>query len=583
MVRRLGLVLVLESEKERFMRNHPGMLNLYSPIIPRFGTLLTVFALLHIGLTASLRADDEPTATQQEADLSLGLHVRVLERDLTSRDYRDVVDNMIPTDLEAEWERVATPDNHVTFLKKHGGKEKVYANRELKAAYEKRVQLANRFLKLMRAAYRNRGVKRAPFDQDDELETLFREASQSATGGDAAPEISVRVVMPAAGSERQWPRFRGPSGQGTAIETEFPSTWSQTENVAWRAKLPGVGNSSPVIWDDRLFVTAASEDGSQRLLLCYRRTDGQKLWERAAPAASAQEKLYWKNTYASSTPVTDGENVIVFFGNSGLVCYDMDGQLKWQQTIGPFPTMHGPGTSPVMYKNKVIFIQYQNRGQSQFVAFDKNTGDELWHPERPHRTCWSTPVVLRVGDHDELVYNGSHQVVGYNPETGEELWQVSGSTAESIPTIVVGGGLIFSASGRNGPTMAIRPGGSGDVTETHVVWQNRRGAPHVPSPVYYRERLYFVNDTGIVTCLNAMTGRTLWQKRLRGRFSMSPIEADGKLILTNEVGNTYILEAGDEFSLLAENDLAEPILATPALLGGRLYFRARSELICVGQ
>jgi outer membrane protein assembly factor BamB len=197
--------------------------------------------------------------------------------------------------------------------------------------------------------------------------------------------------------------------------------------------------------------------------------------------------------------------------------------------------------------------------------------------------CWSTPVVLRSGERDELVYNGSHHVVGYDPETGEELWRCAGSSREAIPMIVVGGGLLFSTSGRNGPTLAIRPGGDGDVTETHVQWKSLRGGPHVPSPVYYEGNLFIVNDTGIVTCLNASDGTLKWQDRLKGRFSMSPVEAGGLLIMTNEDGLTYVLRAADHFEILGENDLGEPNLATPAVLGGRIYFRTASNLICVAE
>jgi outer membrane protein assembly factor BamB len=306
------------------------------------------------------------------------------------------------------------------------------------------------------------------------------------------------------------------------------------------------------------------------------------LWEYVAPTPSAKESLYMKNTFASSTPVCDGERVIVFFGNSGLVCVDRDGHQQWHVDLGTFRTMHGPGASPVLYKDRVICIQFQNSGKSLFAAYDKRTGKPLWKHEPENATCWSTPVVLRVGDHDELVYNGSHVLAGYDPDTGKELWRVSGTSREAIPTVVVGGGLLYSASGRNGPTMAIRLGGKGDVTETNVVWRNPRGGPHVPSPLYHDGRLYIVNDTGIATCLGAADGRTVWQNRLRGRFSMSPVEANGRILVTSEEGRSTILKAGDKFEVLAENELGEQVLATPALLGGRLYFRTASHLWCVG-
>jgi outer membrane protein assembly factor BamB len=308
-----------------------------------------------------------PAVAQEATDpYPLGLELRVLARDLTSDEYHEVLETMIPTDLAAEWQRVATPDNHITFLEKHGGKDKVLADPRLKAAYEERVRIAEQFLDLMREAYKKRN-QRPPFEPV-EVERLLTRAGERAVAADPELSVPVRVVMPAPGAERQWPRFRGPTGQGTAIETDFPLTWSDTENVVWKSKLPGKGSSSPVVWDDRIFITAASEDGRERLLLCYSRDTGDLVWKQAAPRPPESERLYWKNTYASSTPVTDGERVIAFFGNSGMICCDMDGSLQWHQPLGPFITTHGPGTSPVLYKDKVILIQYQNRGDSVFVA-----------------------------------------------------------------------------------------------------------------------------------------------------------------------------------------------------------------------
>ncbi len=526
-------------------------------------------------------AQNRTAAEKPDGPYPLSRELQVLERDLSSPEYREVLPTMIHTDLAAEWQRVGTPDNWLLFLEQHGGEAKVQGDPALKAAYEKRRQIADRFLALMRAEYAKRKLK-PPFDDAKELERVLREAGRSVSD-DVAPAVPVRVVLPAPGAERYWPRFRGPTGQGSAAGTTFPMHWSPTENIAWQVELPGRGNGSPVVWGEQIFVTSENESRTGRLLLCFNRSDGQLLWKREAPQPEQTEKLYWKNTFASSTPVTDGQRVIVFFGNSGLVCWDMDGNLQWHRPLGPFTTTHGPGTSPVLYRDRVIFIQDQNRGDSVFVCLDKRTGELLWQRPRPRAMCWSTPVVLRVGDHDELVYNGSYHVIGYDPDTGEEIWRAEGTTREAIPTIVVGGGLIYSASGRNGPTMAIRPGGRGDVTKTHIVWKTVRGAPHVPSPTYYDGRLYMVNDTGIMTCLDARNGETVWQKRLRGRFSMSPIEAGGKLLLTNEDGRSYILATGPEFQVLAENELDDGVLATPALVEGRLYFRTTGRLLCVAE
>ena len=376
--------------------------------------------------------------------------------------------------------------------------------------------------------------------------------------------------------------MRGPDGQGTTFDTDLPLHWGPNENVVWKVDIPGRGNSSPVVWDDRIFITTASADGKERKIVCYARPDGKLLWQASAPASAARESLYTKNTFASSTAVTDGQRVIAFFGNGGLLCVDFDGHQQWHVDLGLFPTMHGPGTSPVLYKDEVICIQYQTLGKSLFAAFDKRTGARLWQQERENAACWSTPVVVRIGDRDQLIYNGSGLIAGYEPDTGKELWRVTGTSREAIPTVVVGGGLLISASGRNGPTMGIRPGGRGDLTETNIAWRNLRGGPHVPSPLYYEGRIYIVNDTGIATCIDAMDGRTVWQHRLRGRFSMSPIVAEGRILVTSEEGRSTIFQAGDTFQVVAENDLQEPVLATPALLGGRLYFRTASHLLCVG-
>lgn len=523
-----------------------------------------------------------PNAESVDDPDALSLELQVLSRDLTSDEYRAVLPTMIPTDLEAEWERVGTPDNYLLFLEKHGGKEKVLADPRLKAAYEKRVKIADAFLSLIREAYKKRD-RNPPFDEPGRIEPVLRKAGARKNDGNANAMTPVRVVMPAPGAERQWPRFRGPTGQGNAVDTDFPLRWTATENVLWSSPIPGRGHGSPIIWDDRIFLTTASTDGNERSILCIGCNDGRQLWKYDAPKPERPEKLYSKNSYASGTAVTDGKLVVAFFGNSGLVCVDVDGNEKWRKDLGVFATMHGPGTSPLLYKDKVIVIQYQNQGDTLFAAYDKNTGRELWKHARENAMCWSTPVVLRIGERDDLVYNSSHHVIGYDPETGEERWRASGTTREAIPTLVAGGGMIFSTSGRNGPTFAIRPGGTGDLTESAIAWQAVRGGPHVPSPVYFENRLYIANDTGIITCLNAENGKTVWQKRVGGRCSMSPVEVGGKILVTNEDGKTYVLKAGDNYELIAENDLGEATLATPAVLDGRVYFRTASRLICIGE
>ena len=540
-----------------------------------FVGLLAVFA------GNSVRAEDHPLSQQLE----------VLERDVANPDYHAVLKAMISTDLAAEWQRVATPDNYHLFARQHRGLEGVRRDALLTSAYERRKAIATQFLQLLRGVYDQK--KLTPPFEDEAVLIRVLDSGVKADRKLAAGDVSVEFVMPSEGAEKQWPCFRGPTSHGIVFDTQLPLTWSDTENVLWRVKLPGRGNSSPVVWGDRLFVTAESElrpddaplrtndKAPDRLLLCFS-TDGKLLWQHTAPRPPVQEVLYWKNTLASATPVTDGERVIAFLGNAGLMCCDMTGNRLWHIDLGTFPTTHGPASAPVLYQNLVILIQDQNKGQSLCAAFDKRTGEKVWQRERPKSMGWSNPVVLRIAGRDELIFNGSNAVMGYEPATGDELWSCAGTSIESIPNIATGGGLLFSTSGRNGPIFAIRPGGRGDVTDTHVVWRSEHGGPHVPSPAYHDGRLYIVNDTGIVTCFDATSGDTLWHKRLRGHFSTSPLLVGDMLLLISEEGVTYVLQCGPRFEQLGENSLSETIYATPAVVGGRFYFRSTTSLICVG-
>lgn len=515
----------------------------------------------------------------QQADYQPGVELSILMDDLKSQVYLDMVETMTIPDLHQEWKRVATPDNYVSFAEKHGGLEKVNADQQLKEAYEIRKQVADRFIELMQEAYDAKG--REPSFTQEEVEEFLVTSSQRYSAAEDLEKVSIEYVMPARGAKKQWPGFRGPTGQGIAQKQKIPLTWSETENVRWKAELDGEGNSSPIVWDRKVFITSASEDGKVRELFCFNRPDGELLWKKAAPEPAYIEKLYWKNTYASTTPVTDGERVIAFFGNSGFVCYNMDGELQWTQSVGEFITTHGPGTNIVMYKNKVILIQDQINDESVFVALDKNTGEILWSQQREKNYCWASPVIVRIKGKDEMIYNGSFKVVGYDPDTGEEIWSVNGPSKEAVPMIITGGGLIYSQSGRNGPILAIRPGGKGDVTDTHLFWKNINGGPHVPSAVYYQKRLYVIDDTGTLSCISALSGQLVWKVRLKGRFSMSPVLSGNKIIISNEKGLTSIFKAGDSFELIAENDLKEETLASPAVLGGQIFIRTANHLYCI--
>lgn len=522
------------------------------------------------------------TFAAAEEPYPLSRQLEVLSHDLTSTDYHAVLATMIPTDLRAEWQRVATPDNYHLFLKQYG-QDVIDANPVLKQAYERRKDIADRFLALVRDAYAAK--KQKPPFADEALLIKVLESGDRRGKTDERSRVTIAPILPTLGAEKQWPSFRGPTQQGIVLTGTEIKGWE----TRWKTLLPGRGNSSPIVWGNSIFLTTegprpeTGDAGPERFLLALGREDGHILWKHAAPSPQEVEKLYWKNTFASSTMVTDGERVIAFLGNSGLVCCDLDGHRLWHTDLGLFPTMHGPGTTPVLYDDLVIVVQDQTKGTSLCAAYDKRTGKQRWKVERPNQAGWSNPVLLCIDGQDELIYNGANIVISYEPATGKELWRVSGSSEESIPMIVSGGGMLFSMSGRNGPMMAIRPGGRGDITTSHIAWRNERGGPHVPTPAYVDGRLFIVNDTGIATCLDATTGETVWQQRLRGRFSMSPLILGDKLLVISEDGVVTIFRASDSYESLEEHDLGETVLATPAIVGGRIYVRTAENMLCLGE
>ena len=397
---------------------------------------------------------------------------------------------------------------------------------------------------------------------------------------------TARMIEVDGEARKYWSVWRGPSGQGIVEGQGYPDSWSDTENVRWKVSVPGRGNSSPTVWKDRIFLTSAY-DGGRRLVLCFNRSDGKLLWEAAAPEPQHSERLHRKNSYASATPVTDGERVYAVFGNSGVLAVDLNGKQVWHYSFGATSNYHGPAGSPLLYKNRVILYQDQ-RSDSFVAALDAKTGKQLWKTPRQETVGWGMPVAIRAGDHDEIVVSGQYAVRAYNPDSGKELWTARGSTMEVTPTPAVAHGLVFCPSGRAGPTLAIRPGGSGDVTDSHIAWQTPRGSSFIPSPLVLGEYLYLVNDmNSIATCLEAKTGKPVWQGRLgeaaREGFSASPVAVDGKIFFTNDGGETFVLAAGAQFNLLRVNRLNEQTLATPALVDGRWYFRTARHLIAIGR
>ena len=394
------------------------------------------------------------------------------------------------------------------------------------------------------------------------------------------------VEMIADGGEaaKFWARWRGPSGQGLVSGTGYVDRWSGAQNVRWKTPIPGAGNSSPVVWGDRIFLTAAYEQGGRVSMLAFDRASGRKLWETFAPDGRSA-RSHPKNGYASATPSTDGERVYVSLGSRGLLATDMNGKIVWHQEVGRISNYHGAAGSALLYRDRVILYQ-DSQGDAFIAAFDARTGRLLWRTARNANVGWGTPVAIRVDGHDEIIVNSQSRVCAYHPGTGAELWGCSGSTYEVIPTPVVGHGLVFCSSGRAGPTLAIRPGGKGDVTNSHLAWSTPRGSPFVPSPLLLGDYLYMVNDMqSIATCFEAKSGKTMWQSRLGAAraegFSASPVAVDGKVFFTNDEGETFVLKAGPTFELLHVNAMGEGILASPALVDGHWYMRTDQHLVCI--
>ena len=408
------------------------------------------------------------------------------------------------------------------------------------------------------------------------------------SGAQSATSSSVAMVGVSAEAAGYWPRWRGPSGQGLATGSGYPDRWSNTENVLWRTAVAGRGHSSPIVWADRIFLTTAHADG-RASILAFNRTDGKPLWEAVNPDTT-RENLHSKNSHASPTPSTDGQRVYASFGNKGILAVDFNGRIVWHRSLGTFNNYHGTAGSPLLYKDRLIIFQDHAGGSAggAFVtALDTATGKTLWHTQRRGTVGWSTPIAIRAFDHDEIIVSSQSLVHAYNPDTGAELWTCRGNLFEVIPTPVVGHGMVFCSSGRAGPTLAIKPGGKGDVTSSHLAWQSPRGSPFVPSPLLLGDILYLVNDmTSIATALNAISGESIWQGRLgvatREGFSASPVSVDGKVFFTNDEGETFVLRAGTAFELMHVNRLGAQVLASPALVDRKWYFRTDRELLAIG-
>ncbi len=388
--------------------------------------------------------------------------------------------------------------------------------------------------------------------------------------------------------DANWSRFRGPQGTGVSRDANLPVQFGPSE-IKWQTDLPVIGHSSPVTWGERIFLTGASQEGDsvRRHILCLSRGSGKLLWNYVA-AVGKGESLHKMNSWATPSCATDGECVVAFFGAGGLHCVDNQGQLRWSRELGSFPGGWGVGASPIFVDDMVI----QNcdaEGESFLVAIDKRTGKDVWRTPREAkpRGGWSTPIVIEADGRRELVLNGEFGVDAYDPNSGEPLWNCKGFNGRGTPAPVWGNGLLYVVNGKSGDVYAVRPGGSGDVTETRMAWNTqRKGGRDLPSPILANDMLMVISMTGIATGYDALNGDERWKERLGGNFSGSPIAA-GKLVYAlSENGEVLVMEPGKQFKLVARNSLGasgeEIFRSSIGVSDGELLVRSDRRLYCVG-
>ena len=422
---------------------------------------------------------------------------------------------------------------------------------------------------------------------------------------------------------QNWPTFRGPNSTGVADGEPIPQHWNveNGENILWKTPIPGFGHSSPIVWGDKVFVTTAATDDPEynvnkqaqtltvnddvefsfKLYALDKRT-GEVRWERTAYKGLPKSQRHPQSSHASPTPVTNGEIVLAYFGSVGLFAYDLEGNLLWKKDLGQINValfldldmVYGVGTTPVIYKDLVI-IQADKDKDSFIAAYRLQDGKEVWRQARDEFPSWSTPVLYTEGERDELITQAFKFTRSYDPATGKELWRFGKNGEQHIPSPILSDGLVYFTSNGNevSPIYAIRPGASGDISikegqpkSEHIVWHRKRGGVHIVSPLVYRGHVYVVSDNGILGAYDADTGKRVFRARLGGRggsFFASPIGVNGHIYFASQEGDVFIIKAGPQYELVAENTMDEMIMATPAISDGVIYVRGLKNLYAIGK
>lgn len=414
------------------------------------------------------------------------------------------------------------------------------------------------------------------------------------TAGLVGGLVSALSATPAAADD--WPRFRGPTGQGHSRETGLPVEWSTEKNVQWKTPIPGAAWSSPIVWKDRIYLTTATDDGATCRLLALDFDTGRVVWDRELFTQELKRKEN-KNSFATPTPCTDGERIYACFADGSLAAVSLDGSLVWTNRDFPFYSKHGLGESPIIYEDLLIMprdgsspgpdvkVGWKEPWDQAFVlALDAATGKVRWKtPRGLSRVSHMTPLVLPVDGKDQLISPAGDRIQGFDPLSGELLWSAYSQGEGVTPSPVFGDGLLFTSSGFENPTVrAVKlSGAKGEVTESHIVWEQQKGTPTQSSLIYVSPYLYAVTDNGVVSCYTGKTGELVWQDRLGDKYSASPVYADGRLYFLDESGLTTVLQPGPEFQVLARNPLNELTQASMAVAQGTLLIRTATHLYAI--
>lgn len=414
--------------------------------------------------------------------------------------------------------------------------------------------------------------------------------------------LGVWIFVQGDGLAANWPAWRGPTGMGTSSEKNLPQHWGTNDNVRWRVALPDRGNSTPIVWGERVFITQAIAKEDRRTLMCFDRATGKQLWQQG-PSYPDKEITHETNPQCSASPVTDGERVIASFGSAGLFCFDLEGREIWRQDLGKQTHIWGNAASPILHGDLCI-LNFGPGERTFLIAVDKKTGKDVWKVDEPGGDSgekkpgqdkaewigsWTTPVVIKTSGHEELIQSWPNRVAALEPKTGREIWTCAGLNAlvYTSPLFDANKDILVAMGGFNGKSLAVKAGGTGDVTTSRRLWHHPKTKQRIGSGVIHDGHVYVHNDPGVAECFDLETGKLVWEERLRGPAAKSDswssmVLADRKLYSINQGGDAFVLRASPKFEVLATNSLHETTMSSLVPADGVFFVRTYKHLWCLG-